>query len=244
MEANHTVFTLAGHRCELIAPEVAAEGRPFVFRTAFFHAFDTADRALLARGFHLAYCDFPDEYGSPAAVEVYHEFHTHLSTVFGLSPRAALFGFSRGGLYAINYALAYPEAVACLYLDAPVVDLLSWPAGLGRGCGSPSEWEDCKRRVMQAETPEAILAYPHNPVNLLARLAALALPTLVVAGDSDGTVPYEENGARLVAAYRACGSEILEILKPGCDHHPHSLTDPAPILSFVEDACGIRLAAN
>lgn len=235
---SHSIaMDMDGHPAELICPDQPAPGLPFVFRTAFFHAFDDADRALLARGFHLAYCDRPDEYGRPQAIAAYHRFHRRLCAEYGLSPRAALFGFSRGGLYAVNYALAHPDAVACLYLDAPVLDLRSWPAGLGCGCGSPDEWEDCKTRILEARTVEEIEAWPHNPVGHLDALAALHLPLLLIAGDADRTVPYAENGARLAAAYRRAGAPLTEILKPGCDHHPHSLPDVGPIVEFVEAAC-------
>ena len=176
---GHSIaMDMDGHPAELICPDQPAPGLPFVFRTAFFHAFDDADRALLARGFHLAYCDRPDEYGRPQAIAAYHCFHRRLCAEYGLSRRAALFGFSRGGLYAVNYALAHPDAVACLYLDAPVLDLRSWPAGLGCGCGSPDEWEDCKTRILEARTVEEIEAWPHNPVGHLDALAALHLPLL------------------------------------------------------------------
>ena len=33
--------------------------------------------------------------------------------------------------------------------------------------------------------------------------------------------------------YKALGGEIVVIAKPGCDHHPHSLKDPAPIVDFI-----------
>lgn len=236
MEKNHTIFELDGHRCEVIAPDTPAEGRPFVFRTEFFHAFDTVDRALLARGYHLCYCNYSDEYGSPAAIEVFRTFHRYLTTWFGLSEKASLFGFSRGGLYAINYALAYPKAVACLYLDAPVVDLGSWPAGFGTGCGSPDEWRDCYTRVIGVEDPKEAVHWRHNPINRLPALAKLALPTLLIAGDSDRVVPYEENGALLEKAYREAGADITVILKKGCDHHPHSIEDPTPAVEFIEQA--------
>ena len=35
---------------------------------------------------------------------------------FGLSKRAVLEGFSRGGLYAVNFAAAHPDMTAALYL--------------------------------------------------------------------------------------------------------------------------------
>ena len=46
-------------------------------------------------------------------------------------------------------------------------------------------------------------------------------------------VPYAENTAVMEKRYRELGGPIEVILKPGVDHHPHSLKDPAPIVDFV-----------
>lgn len=227
-------FDFEGHAATLICPDTPAAGSPWVFRTEFLYAFNMADMALLAEGYHIAYVCCSNEYGEAGAIAVFKRFHDYLVAEEGLSPRASLFGFSRGGLYACNYALAHPGDVACLYLDAPVLDLRSWPAGLGLGCGSPDEWADCKKRVIHAETVEEILAYRGAPIDHMPELIATGIPTLIVAGDADRTVPWVENGARLAAAYRAAGAPIDVILKPGCDHHPHSLDDPAPIVAFVQ----------
>ena len=54
-----------------------------------------------------------------------------------------------------------------------------------------------------------------------------------MSGDADESVPYEENLAVLVKKYRAAGGLIEVIIKPGGKHHPHSLTDPAPIVDFL-----------
>lgn len=229
-------FTLDGRAATLIVPERPAPGNPWVWRTEFLYAFNQADLALLARGFHIAYYCVSNEYGSPAAIAAFHRFHDYLTETYRLSPRAALFGFSRGGLYACNYAIAYPADCTCLYLDAPVLDLKSWPAGLGLGCGSPAEWEDCKARVFSLRTVADVLAFRGAPIDRLPELIATRLPVLLVAGGADKTVPYEENGACLVAAYRAAGAPVTVIVKPECDHHPHSLADPAPIVAFVEAA--------
>ncbi len=46
-------------------------------------------------------------------------------------------------------------------------------------------------------------------------------------------VPYVENTAQLEGRYKEKGSNIEVILKPGVDHHPHSLKDPQPIVDFL-----------
>ncbi len=234
--SNKVEFLFEDHKCLIVIPDNPRADRAFLWRTEFPFAFDMADCALIDRGFFLVYCSVSNEYGSPYSIEVFKRFHDFIVKEYDLSPRASLFGFSRGGLYACNYACAYPEDVACLYLDAPVLDLFSWPAGLGLGIGSPDEWEDCKRRVLDiTEVPE-LRAYRGHPIARLHELIATKLPVILVAGGVDQTVPYSENGAIMAAAYEKAGAPITVIVKPDCDHHPHSLEDPTPIVDFVEAA--------
>jgi hypothetical protein len=46
-------------------------------------------------------------------------------------------------------------------------------------------------------------------------------------------VPYPENAGILAEHYKKLGGNIDVILKPGGDHHPHSLKDPQPIVDFL-----------
>lgn len=232
--AETVEFVFKGHSCVLICPDNPAQGRPWLWRTEFLYAFNDADNALLHRGYHIAYCGFSDEYGSDEAVALFREFFDFIVKEYSLAPKASLFGFSRGGLYALNYALAHPNDVTCLYLDAPVVDLRSWPGGLGKGCGSPSEWEDCKKRVLGVHSDEEAGRHRTNPVNRLDEICATGIPVLIVAGDSDRVVPYEENGLLLAQALERNGREARVIIKAGCDHHPHGLADVTPVVNFME----------
>ena len=63
------------------------------------------------------------------------------------------------------------------------------------------------------------------------------IPIILVYGDSDVIVPYNENGAILEKYYRENGGKIVAIGKPGCGHHPHGLEDNTPIIEFVEAYC-------
>lgn len=228
-------FRFEDKDCVLMIPDSPAPGNPYVWRMEFLYAFNQVDLALLDRGYHVAFCSFSDEYGSPAAVAVFKRYHDMLTEKYHLSAKGSLFGFSRGGLYACNYALKYPDDVACLYLDAPVLDLKSWPGGLGTGCGSPAEWEDCKKRILHVSSTQEAIAYRGNPVDNLGKLIDTGIPVIIVAGDSDRVVPFSENGAVMEKAYRNAGAPITVIVKPGCDHHPHSLEDPTPVVGFVEN---------
>lgn len=61
-----------------------------------------------------------------------------------------------------------------------------------------------------------------------------AIPVILVYGDSDTVVPYEENGALLERLYRENGGIIVTIGKKGCGHHPHALDDNTPIIECIE----------
>ena len=63
------------------------------------------------------------------------------------------------------------------------------------------------------------------------------LPIMLVYGDSDTVVPYEENGLVLEKYYRENGGIIVSIGKENCGHHPHGLEDNSPIIEFAEKYC-------
>lgn len=236
-------FQVGGRESCLVCPKTPRPDRAWVWRTEFFEAFNTADLALLERGWYLAYhCD-SDKYGCPSAVEHFKEFYDVVIGEYGLNPKPVLFGFSRGGLYATNFALAYPEACGMLYLDAPVLDIRSWPGGKGIGTGTPACWEECL--ACYGLNEESVKHFDRNPLDRAEELAALNIPVFLVCGAMDTLVPYAENGRPFFDRVRAAGGRICQIVKPDCDHHPHSLTDPTPIVHAIEtvyaSAMGRRL---
>lgn len=220
-------FEVDGRYSVIVKPEKPREDKAFIWRTEFLGAFDSCDRAMLERGYYLVYHKVSDMYGCPESIEYMHVFQTYLHEHYGFSGRAILFGFSRGGLYAFNYAASYPECVGLLYLDAPVLDIRSWPGGFGASSGGEKEWRECCE-CYGLKTDEEIHDFRLNPLD---RLDEVTVPIILVAGLADRVVPYAENGAILAEKYKG---KIKTILKPECDHHPHSLTDPTPIVTFIE----------
>jgi pimeloyl-ACP methyl ester carboxylesterase len=224
-------FEVDGRQCLLVLPKTPAPGKPWIWRTEFFGHEPQADIALLGHGFHVAYMNVQNLYGAPVALDHMDRLYAHLTTKFGLSRKTVLEGFSRGGLFAFNWAARHPEKVAAIYVDAPVCDFKSWPGGKGRGKGSPADW----KRLLSAYglTEEQARTYPFNPVDNLAPLARAGIPILSVCGAADKTVPMEENTRLVEKRYKELGGHMEVIVKPDCDHHPHSLKDPAPIVEFI-----------
>ncbi len=224
-------FQVDGRKCFIVVPKTASAGKPWIWRTEFFGHEPQGDIALIEKGFHAAYVDVTNMYGAPVALDIMDKFHAHLVNEYGLSTKPTLEGFSRGGLFTLNWAARNPDKVSCIYNDAPVCDFKSWPGGKGKGKGSAGDWKNCLK--VYNLTEEQALAYKLNPVDNLEPLAKAKIALLHVAGDADKTVPIDENTRLVESRYKALGGEIVVIVKPGVDHHPHSLVDPKPIVDFV-----------
>ena len=218
-------FVVEGRPALLIEPEHAAPGKPWIWRTEWFGHFPQADLALVARGWHVGYMNVKDMYGGPHSLALLDAYYRRVTADYGLAPRAVLEGFSRGGLYAFNFAATWPERVAALYLDAPVLDLNSWP-----GPKHPL-WAECLASYGVTEAQMATAKI--SPLDRIEPVAKAGIPIFGVSGDADKIVSYQNNLAVLVTRYRAAGGLIEVVIKPGGDHHPHSLPDPTPIVDFL-----------
>ena len=220
-------FTCMGRHSLVVVPKKAAAGRPWIWRPAFFGAFPMVDKVLLEKGFHLAYFDVTHLYGSPRSVSLGNAFYRIMTHDFHLSSKVTVEGLSRGGYFAFNWAAANPDKVACLYVDAPVCDMTSWP-----GKSRESFWNGFLKEWNVTDAA-AGADFEGNALHLLPTLAKAHIPIIAVCGDSDKVVPFKDNFQLVFDAYRQLGGIVELILKPGCDHHPHSLEKPEPVVDFI-----------
>ena len=221
-------FAYQDREAIVVCPKHAATGNPWIWRPAFFGAFASVDEELLRRGFHVAYYDLTHLYGSPRARKSGTDFYWNMVRMYGLSPKVTLEGFSRGGLFAYNWAADHPDKVACIYVDAPVCNVFSWP---GRSPENAGLWKGLLEEW--GLTDDQMNSFSGNPIDRLKPLADAGIPVICVCGDSDKVVPFSENSAIVRQRYTAMGAPFELILKPGVDHHPHSLSDPAPVVDFI-----------
>lgn len=221
-------FAYQDREAIVVCPKHAATGNPWIWRPAFFGAFASVDEELLRRGFHVVYYDLTHLYGSPRARKSGTDFYWNMVRMYGLSPKVTLEGFSRGGLFAYNWAADHPDKVACIYVDAPVCNVFSWP---GRSPENAGLWKGLLEEW--GLTDDQMNSFSGNPIDRLKPLADAGIPVICVCGDSDKVVPFSENSAIVRQRYTAMGAPFELILKPGVDHHPHSLSDPAPVVDFI-----------
>lgn len=223
-------FSIEDLKCKVVVPDQAFSGKPWVWRARFFGHEPQVDVALLEKGFHIAYVDVSDLFGSPKAVARWNSFYRYLTKEKGFSKTPALEGMSRGGLIIYNWAAQNPDKLACIYADAPVCDIKSWPRGKVRGEQGLKTWKKCLKAYGFTESEAH--AFAHNPLDNLAPLAANHVPLLHVVGDADEVVPVADNTEVIESRYRKLGGSIEVIHKPG-GHHPHCLKDPSPIVDFI-----------
>lgn len=223
-------FEFQGRRAILVCPKSPCEGNKWLYKTEYFEAFPMFEIEMLKRGYYVAHIANKSRLCPEEDTDMRPQFCVFLKSEFGLNEKCLPVGMSCGGMQAVYFAAKYPQYVAALYIDAPVLNLLSWPLGLGVSKGACQEEFSRDIGISVAE----MLNYRKHPIDCKEKLLKSGIPIFMVCGDSDITVPYNENGKILSDYFKANNGNLTEILKAGCDHHPHGLEDYTPLLEFVE----------
>ena len=229
-------FEFNGYTAKVVRP--ANPNGKWIWKTEFFTAFDKAERTLLDDGYTRVYYQISNKYGNPESVSLMESFYHEVTKRYDLDDKCILFGFSRGGLYAFNFALECPEYVDKIYLDAPVLDLKTWPTK----SKNPGEFKGML--ASYGLTEEEFATFKGSPIDKLEEFFALNIPLLVVAGDADATVPFEDNAGKLIEYALANGHNITYVVEEGKDHHPHSLTDVTLIVDFCNRGSYENIVSN
>lgn len=224
-------FTFKGRDAKIVIPQEQHQSNCWIWRARFWGHEPQVDKALLDKGFHVVYIDVSNMFGNDEAVELWDEFYSYCTSEYGLNEKVVLEGMSRGGLIVYNWASKNTDKVFCIYADAPVCDIKSWPGGMYDGVGSPGAWKTCLK-AYNLDTV-SVKTFENIPINNCVSIAKAGIPILHVYGDADKVVPYKENTALLAEKIKGSGGSIELIRKEGVGHHPHCLKDPKPIVDFI-----------
>ena len=226
-------FSFEGREAILVFPKTANANKNWLLKTEYFDAFPDFEIEMVKRGWHLAYIKNVTRWCLDQDLDLKKRFADYLQSEYGLYKKCVPVGMSCGGMIGCKFTAKYPEHVSALYLDAPVMNLLSCPAGVGVAKN------DLMAEFVNATgmTISDLLSYREHPIDKMQDLLDNKIPVFIVYGDSDDIVPYTENGAMLEKFYRKNGGTIITIGKKGCGHHPHGLKDNTPIIEFVEKHC-------
>lgn len=223
-------FEFDGKEAKVVFPHEENKTNKWLLKTEYFGAFPTLEIEMLKKGYHVAHVANITRWCKEEDTDRRAAFARFLSEKYGLNRKCVPVGMSCGGMQGVYFAAKHPDMVSALYLDAPVINLLSCPAGLGIGESSQlfSEFQD----AMGMSISE-LIGYRGHPLDKIGLLLENNIPVILVCGDADTLVPYVENGKLLNDAYVKAGGTIKTIIKPGCGHHPHGLADNTPIIDFI-----------
>ena len=222
-------FEFENHLARVVKPNVEPNGK-WALKTEYFGAFPALETELLNRGWHIAFIQNDNRWAEPEDVDRKVRFAEFVSKEFALDNKCALVGMSCGGLYSVRFACAAPHLVSALYLDAPVLNLLSCPCALGDAEISLFD----EYNGFTGRTISEMICYRESPIDKMGIVLENNIPVIIVAGDSDEVVPYHENGAVLEKFYKDNDGIIEVYIKKGCKHHPHGLEDNSIVANFLE----------
>lgn len=226
-------FLFEDREAILVFPQEANANKNWLLKTEYFDAFPEFELEMLKRGWHLAFIRNRTRWCLDEDLDLKKRFATYLAKEYGLYQKCVPVGMSCGGMFGSKFAAKYPECVSALYLDAPVMNLLSCPAGLG--IAKTNYWDEFTKAT--GKTMSELICYREHPIDKMHLLLENNIPIFLVYGICDDVVPYVENGAILEKYYRENGGTIIAVGKEGCGHHPHGLTDNTPLIEFAEKYC-------
>lgn len=213
---------IAGRDAIIVCPEKPC-GK-WALKTEYFDAFPAVQIELLKRGYYVAHIQNKTRWYVSEDTEARIALSEYMQKNYGVRKKCVIIGMSCGGMQGMYMGALYPEYVSCLYLDAPLVDLMC----LGRIEDMLAEFE-VDTGISRDKLPE----YRDYQLTFVEKLAEKKIPMVLVSGDADTIVPFDENGILLKEAYENAGGIIETYIKKGGGHHPHSLDDNAPIIDFI-----------
>lgn len=228
-------FKIDEANVSLKIPTTPAEGKPWLWIGEFAGHLKTLEAGLVDKGWHVAYVNQSNKFGSSNAMTVWEKLYTELHEKRGLSAKPALLGISRGGLYVNAWVRLHPDRASVLYLDNGVCDIRSWPGGFDltkKGSGSKGDWAKYKTEFGFADDTTALEKSIRPTDNLLPAIKADVL-LISCHGTADRTVPYEDNAGKLVELWQQNQGRVKLFPKENGDHHPHGLPDPAPLIEAL-----------
>ena len=246
--ARRTVFDFEGYEAWVVEPPEGvkvAEGRPWTWTMQWATAYverTSVPRLLKEKGWHhatiITFKDKMDERG----LEVSARFQKYLVEELGFAKKANLIGMSWGGFFSTRYAVTYPENVARVYLDAPLLCFADFDPSAG-------ETANPRHGPWAAMAPKdgKWSADPRMPLNMSERLARTGIPVFLVYGGQDKSCPPESNAEPFIERFKAAGGEknLKVLYRPYFGHHPHGveLNDSA-IIDFLTRLSDPKAAAE
>ena len=241
MEAWHGFrcerFEFEGREAFLTFPDQCDTQKNWALKTEYRGAFPETEIDLLKKGFHVAFLRNRTRFATPEDCDAKARFCRYLQSTYGLCAQCVPIGMSCGGAHAVNFAGAYPELVKCMFIDAPVLNFLSYPGKIGSK-EHEKVWDAEFVHAYPGITRAGLLQFAHHPLCQIPTLKAHQIPILMLYGTEDTVVPYEENGRLMELEYADAPNLLTVIPRQNQGHHPHGIPEhPEIIADYIIEHC-------
>ena len=215
-------FDFEGYEAWVVCPVgETREGTPWTWTMQWATAFvpRTNVPQMLRDGYHHATILTFDRRMDEAGLKVSATFQRYLVEKLGFAKKAYLIGMSWGGFFSVRYAATYPENVAKIYLDCPLLTFHGFAPN-----GTPTElaarigpWAE------QVPADGNWLDDPRMPVNIFPPIVQAKIPVLLIYGGQDQTLDPNLNSRLFVPRFQKAGGDITVVYRPYSGHHPHGV---------------------
>lgn len=225
-------FAFEDREAVIVFPNETRPGAPWLLKTEYWGAFPDVELRLLEKGFHVAYVKNKNRWSTREECDTKARFVKYVSQHYHLCPKCIPVGMSCGGGYAVKFAGMYPELVACLYIDAPVLNFCSIPGKHGVPLYE-TMWEKEFVFAYNGIHRHQLPGSGEHPICFAEALVENRIPVLLVYGKEDQTVLYSENGQLLEDAFH--GTDLLTTIPVAArGHHPHGMIgDNTVIVNYI-----------
>ena len=219
---SRVVFEFEGHQAWIVEPKGCwRTGHPWTWTMQWAEAYvpRTGVLDLLAEGWRHVTIDTFKHRMDEEGLRVSRAFQRYLVDELGFAPKANLVGMSWGGFFSTRYAAAFPDCVAKIYLDAP---LLTFGGGFGVSEGAPSgSAAEIGGWANMPPQDGDWLTDPRMPVNMADKIAGARIPILLLYGEHDQTVRPAFNCEPFIERFKKAGGTITVKKRNAFGHHPH-----------------------
>ena len=235
---RRTVFDFEGYEAWVVEPPegvTVAKDCPWTWTMQWATAYvkrTSVPRLVKERGWrHATIITFKHRMDA-TGLAVSARFQKYLVDELGFAKRANLIGMSWGGFFSTRYAAAYPENVAKIWLDAPLLCFRDFDPNTEKANPRYGPW------VETAPADGKWASDPRMPLNLAERLAETHIPIYLVYGGQDKSCPPELNAIPFISRFKAAGGEewLTVLYREYFGHHPHGVdVDEDTIIDFFCD---------
>ena len=231
---DRVVFDFEGYKAWVVCPRGETKpGCPWTWTMQWATAYvpRTNVPLMLGEGWHHATIETFERRMDEEGLRVSARYQKFLVEKLGFSPKACLIGMSWGGFYSVRYAATYPQNVAKIYLDCPLVNFYGFaPDGsAASGAKRIGPW--------QAVAPADGNWFddPRMPINVFQPIVEAKIPVLLLYGGQDGTLNPNLNARLFASRFRKAGGDITVKCRDLYGHHPHGVeVNETTIRDFFE----------